>query len=315
MTARVGRLWPRVRLLAGVLMIGALVWRFGTGPFSDAWEVTTWGSVALSLVLTAVATLANAWRWRVVSRAFGVPITTVGSIVAYYRSQFLNSVLPGGVLGDAHRGTRQGRDVGDLGAGLRSTAWDRVTGQLVQAGLVVLALGLLATPLRAYTPVALAGLATVVVVAWWLGRRRGTMSFVGRDLRILLRPPVAGRVACASCLSTAAYIAVFAVAMQNVGVSVGPTLLVPVALLVLVGSAIPLNVAGWGPREGLTAAVFALAGLGSADGLTVSVVFGVLAAVATIPGLLVLLADVVVRRRCRPATQREQRVLEGAGCG
>jgi len=59
----------------------------------------------------------------------------------------------------------------------------------------------------------------------------------------------------------------------------GPTraLLVAVALAVLVGSAVPLNVAGWGPREGVTAGIFALAGLGSATGLTVSVVFGVLA--------------------------------------
>jgi uncharacterized membrane protein YbhN (UPF0104 family) len=306
--APVDRLVPRLRLAGGVLVLGALVWRFGTGPFADAWEVTTWGSVLLAVLLTALATLANAWRWRAVSHALGVPLTTGGSVAAYYRSQFLNSVLPGGVLGDAHRGTRHGRESGDLGAGLRSTVWDRVSGQLVQAGLVVLALALFATPLRAYTPVALAGLATVVLVAWWLGRRRGALAFVGSDLRVLLRPALAGRLVGASCLSTAAYVALFAVAVHTAGVGVGPVLLVSIALVVLVGSAIPLNVAGWGPREGVSAAVFGLVGPGTADGLTVSVVFGVLAAVATLPGLLVLLADLVVRRR-RPVP-RTERALE-----
>lgn len=314
MSAAVSRAWPWLRLVCGVVVLGVLVWRFGTGPFADAWEVTTWSSVALALGLTAVATLANAWRWRVVSRSLGVPLTAAGSVTAYYRSQFLNSVLPGGVLGDAHRGVQHGRDAGDLGAGLRSTVWDRVSGQLVQAGLVVLALALLATPLRGYAPLALAVLALVVAVAWWLGRRRGAMAFVGDDLRVLLRPTIAGRLTGASCISTAAYIGIFAVAVHTAGVSVRPTLLVALALVVLVGSAIPLNVAGWGPREGVTAAVFGLAGLGSAHGLTVSIVFGVLAAVATLPGLLVLLADLVVRRR-RPAPQPGARTLEEARRG
>jgi hypothetical protein len=60
--------------------------------------------------------------------------------------------------------------------------------------------------------------------------------------------------------------------------------------------------------------VFALAGLGSATGLTVSVVFGVLAAVATVPGVLVLLADAVVRRR-RPTTEEQVPALEEARRG
>jgi len=81
-----------------------------------------------------------------------------------------------------------------------------------------------------------------------------------------------------------------------------------------VGSAIPLNVAGWGPREGVTAGAFALAGLSSADGLTVSIVFGVLSAVATVPGLVVLLADVVVRRRS-PVPTPPARTLEEAHRG
>jgi uncharacterized membrane protein YbhN (UPF0104 family) len=314
MSASKASVWPRLRLAGGVLVLGVLVWRFGTGPFDEAWEVTTWGSVVVALALTAVATLANAWRWRVVSRALGVPLTTAGSVAAYYRSQLLNAVLPGGVLGDAHRGARHGRDAGDLGAGLRATVWERVSGQLVQAAILVLALGLLPTPLHGWTPVALAALAAVGVVAWWLGRRRGAMAFIGRDLRVLLRPAVVAHVISASCVSTAAHVAVFAVAVHSVGIRIPGMMLVPVALMVLVGSAVPLNVAGWGPREGVAAAVFALAGLGSSDGLTVSIVCGVLATVATVPGLAVLLADVVVRRRA-PDAARPRRTLEEVGRG
>jgi uncharacterized membrane protein YbhN (UPF0104 family) len=304
-------LWPSVRLIGGVVVLALLVWRFGTGPFADAWRVTTWLSVGAALLLTLGATLANAWRWRVVSAALGVPLSPRESMTAYYRSQFLNSVLPGGILGDAHRGTRHGRDVGDLGAGLRATVWDRVAGQVVLGALAVVALVVLPTPLQRYAPVAVVAVAVLATVGWWLGRRRGLLAFIGTDLRVLLRPAVSGRLAVASCISTTAYVAIFAVALDSVGVEVGAALVVPLALTVLVGSAVPLNVAGWGPREGATAAVFALAGLSSADGLTVSVVFGVLSAVATVPGLVVLLADVVVRRRRAPSPER--RTLEEVG--
>jgi uncharacterized membrane protein YbhN (UPF0104 family) len=290
-------LWPSVRLVGGVLVLVALVWRFGTGPFADAWRVTTWWSVALALVLTLLATLANAWRWRVVSSSLGLPLTVRGSVAAYYRSQLLNSVLPGGILGDAHRGTVHGRDAGDLGAGLRATVWDRVAGQVVQAWLVVLVLLVVPTPLRRYALVAVLAAGALGLVIGWLATRRGVLAFAGRDLRVLLRPAVSGRLFVASSVSTAAYVAIFATAVQAVGAQVGATLLVPMALVVLVGSAIPLNVAGWGPREGVTAGVFALSGLASTDGLTVSVAFGVLSAVATVPGLLVLVGDVVRRRR------------------
>jgi uncharacterized membrane protein YbhN (UPF0104 family) len=307
------RAWPILRLAGGVVVLVVLLWRFGTGPFADAWHLTTWGSLLAALLLTALATVVNAWRWRVVARALGAPLTVTGSIAAYYRSQFLNATLPGGILGDAHRGVRHGRAAGDLGIGLRATVWDRVSGQVVQVALLVVALAVLPTPLRPYAPLALAGLAAFVMLAWWLGRRRGSASFVGQDLRALLRPAVAGPAVLASFVSTAGHAAVFIVAVRTVGVHAGPAVLVAIALTVLVGSAVPLSVAGWGPREGVTAGAFALAGLGSATGLTVSVVFGVLAAVATVPGIAVLLADGVVRRR-GPASP-PTRILEEARHG
>lgn len=305
------RAWPVLRLVGGALVLLVLVWRFGTGPFADAWQVTTWSSVAAALVLTALATLANAWRWRVIAHAFGVPLTPAGSIAAYYRSQLLNSLLPGGVLGDAHRGVRHGRASGDLGAGLRAVVWDRVSGQVVQGGLVVVALVVLPSPMRGDAPVAVLAVGLVAVLGRWLFAR--ATGFVGEDLRMLLRPAIGVRVVAASCVSTAAHVSVFLVALATVGVDASAPVVVVIALVVLVGSAVPLSVAGWGPREGVTAGVFALAGLGSATGLTVSVVFGVLGAVATVPGVIVLLADAVLRRRAAPAAT--ERPLEEAHRG
>ncbi len=296
-------------------MLAVLLWLFGTGPFADAWQVTTWSSVLAALVINAGCTLASAWRWRVVSRGLGAPLTVRQSVTGYYRSQFLNTILPGGVLGDAHRGVHHGRRAGDVGVGLRATTWDRISGQVVQIGLTVLALALLGTPLTGLTPVALLLLTVVVVAGWLLMRYRRTANvWVGSDLRTLVRPPAASRIAMASLGSTAGHVAIFLIAVHAVGVDASWSLQVTVALVVLVGSAIPLNVAGWGPREGVTTWVFAYAGLGAATGLTVSIEFGVLSAMATAPGLLVLVADAFHRRSSRQLGVQErslERVPQG----
>ena len=49
------------------------------------------------------------------------------------------------------------------------------------------------------------------------------------------------------------------------------------------------NVGGWGPREGVTAWVFAAAGLGASLGVATAVVYGVMVFVSTLPGAAVLM--------------------------
>jgi hypothetical protein len=102
------------------------------------------------------------------------------------------------------------------------------------------------------------------------------------------------QVVATSLLSSAGHVLVFLVAARAAGTEASLAELVPLALLVLVAAALPLNVAGWGPREGMAAWAFAAAGLGAAQGATVAVLYGVLALVATLPGA-VLLARGAVR--------------------
>ena len=47
--------------------------------------------------LAVVTTVCSAWRWRVVARGLGIRLSLRGAVAAYYRAQFLNTTLPGGV--------------------------------------------------------------------------------------------------------------------------------------------------------------------------------------------------------------------------
>jgi len=219
-------------------------------------------------------------------------------VAAYYRSIFLNLTLPGGVVGDVHRGVRHGRDAGDVGRGLRAVAWERGSGQVVQGLLTLVVLLVLPSPVRTVAvPVAIgvagATIGAVLLVdrarprgrSRWARARRG----VARDVRAgLLGRGALPVVALTSALVVLGHALTFLVAARAAGVSAPPAQMLPLALLAMLGMVVP-GIAGWGPREGATAWVFGAAGLGADHGVATAVVYGVMALVAALPGALVLL--------------------------
>src|SRR5271154_5142246 len=146
-----------LRLAAGVTVLWFLVSRVGAAPFEAGLRAVTWQAVVAAVTLTALTTVCSAWRWRVVARALGIDIGLRGATGAYYRSLFLNSVLPGGVLGDVHRAVTHGRSAGDVALGVRAVAWERLWGQVIQAVVTAVVLVTLPSPVRPALPYVLAG--------------------------------------------------------------------------------------------------------------------------------------------------------------
>jgi uncharacterized membrane protein YbhN (UPF0104 family) len=227
------------------------------------------------------------------------------AVSAYYRSQFLNTTLPGGVLGDVHRATRHGLDIGDVGLGVRAVVLDRVSGQAVQAVIAVVVLFGFASPIRPYLPAATLVLGAVVLILFGLARtatRFGTgrwvrvVRAVGSDLRSgLVSRGNWVRVGAVSAVVVAAHLAMLVVAARTAGVTAPVPVLLPLMLLVLLATAVPLNIAGWGPREGMAAWAFAASGLNATWGVATAVTCGVLVFVASLPGLAVLAHTWVTR--------------------
>jgi glycosyltransferase 2 family protein len=283
--------WARLAAAGGTLAV--LVWRVGTSPFLEGLRMVDAGALAAAAGLAALTTVCCAWRWRTVARGLGLELTLGTAVAAYYRSLFLNVVLPGGVVGDVHRGISHGRDASDVARGLRAVAWERSAGQVVQLVLTVAVLLVLPSPVRSVVPaVAVALLAAAGALALAVrARPAGRWARLAvRELRdgVLARrawPPVA----LASALVVAGHAVTFLVAARTAGATAPLSAMLPLALLVLLGAALP-NVGGWGPREGVTAWAFAAAGLGASRGVATAVVYGVMVFAASLPGAAVLAA-------------------------
>jgi uncharacterized membrane protein YbhN (UPF0104 family) len=286
-TRRRSLTWARLRFVAGLAILGLLVWRLGAGPFVDGLKLVNAPSLAAALVIGLVTTTCCAWRWRLVGRGLGVEVPLRFAII----------------LGDVHRAVHHGRSTGSLGVSARAVAWERTAGQAVQIALTLLVLLVLPSPVRSAMPAIVAALIVLVLGIVLISRMAGggrssritrVVRTIGTDLHdgLLSNRAWPGIVA-ASMVIVCGHAAVFLIAIRTVGLDATPTRMLPIVLLVMLAMTLPLSVGGWGPREGVAAWAFAMAGLTAAQGVTAAVVYGVISLVACLPGAVVLTWDVL----------------------
>ncbi|NJC12493.1 uncharacterized membrane protein YbhN (UPF0104 family) [Micromonospora profundi] len=310
--------WAWARVVGGVGLLAVLLWQVGGGPFLAGVRLIDAPALTAALLIGVLTTVCAAWRWSLVAGGLGVRLPLATAVAHCYRAVFLNATLPGGVLGDVHRAVRHGRDAGDVSRGIRAVVWERAAGQVVLVGVALVVLAAFPSPVRQYLPVAAAVLLTAGLAAVLLARvlprtggsrwARGLRTAVA-DVRsgLLSRRTWLG-VLVASAVMVAGHLATFLVAARTAGSDASLSRLLPLTLLALLAMGLPLNVAGFGPREGVAAWVFGAAGLSAAEGVATATVYGALVLVASLPGAAVLLA----RRARKPTTARE--VVTSDGC-
>jgi glycosyltransferase 2 family protein len=287
-----------VRPLAGAGILVFLLWRLGTSAFIDGLRMIDGRALAVALGIGLLTTVCCAWRWNLIASGLGVRLPLSTAVAHCYRSIFLNATLPGGVLGDVHRAVRHGRDVGDVRRGIRAVVWERTAGMVIQIALAMAVLAVFPSPIQGYLPATIAitlavGLATVLL-ARVLPRRgpsrwQRALRTAESDLRngLLSRGAWVG-VSLATAVVLGGHLVTFLVAARTVGATAPLSRLVPLTLLALMAMAVPANIGGFGPREGVAAWAFGAAGLTAAQGVGTAVVYGALVLVSTLPGAAVL---------------------------
>jgi uncharacterized membrane protein YbhN (UPF0104 family) len=287
-----------IRLLASVgIMAGVLVWLQPEAILAEMTRLApAWALSALALTVPPL--LLSAWRWRFTAGLLGLHLGRWQVVREYYLASFLNQVLPGGVAGDGVRAWRHGRRNGDQGPAWRAVIIERLSGQLAVALLaLIVVLGSpmwrdpIAQAMTSHAPVfvlallLVAGCGGLVASGRIRGRAVSLLVVVWRDIRrSLLQTHAWPRQLGASVLVVSGYALVFVCSARAIGVATPTATLLALAPPVLLAMLIPLSVAGWGMREGAAAAVWSLAGLPPAQGVAVSLTYGVIVLLASLPG-------------------------------
>ena len=291
------RFWMIRLCVSFAVMVALAVWldvgevANRLGRMQPAW-------VSAALLLSLVQVLVSAWRWRFTAGCLGIDLPFSVAVQEYYLAMFLNQVIPGGVVGDVSRAWRHARSqvvfTAARGPAVRAVILERASGQVVMgivAGLSVLFLPLgIGLQWKFGIGATLIG---VIGVGSWTFKRYGQdgseMGALIRDARTALFTqktfPLQFVV---SVVVVSTYVVTFVIAAKTIGIETPFFVLLPLVSPVLVTMVIPVTIAGWGVREGFAAILWGSVGLAPVDGVPISVAYGLLVLLSTLPGSIVL---------------------------
>jgi uncharacterized membrane protein YbhN (UPF0104 family) len=293
------------------LVSAFLIW-FLLTKIDVAAAVTRLSEASLGMVVLAGAVLmvqlgVAVARWWAVLNAMGTPLP-FGQVLRFvYMGWFFNQALPSTVGGDAVRIYKAYRAGLTMGSAVNGVMLDRFA--TVFALVLVVAtvqpfflarIDEMAAPwmvpaVSMFLAAGFAGIAFLIALdylpeglrRWRLARG---LAVLGSDSRkVFLAPEHASRILAWSItghLNVTASLFLLAV-----GLDLEITLLDCLALFppVILITTLPVSIAGWGVREGSMVAAFALVGVPAEGALVLSILFGIVVVIVSLPGGLVWL--------------------------
>ncbi len=291
-----------LRAAVSIGLLAGLAWWLDLGTVVSRLAQMRFGWVLLAVAISVVQVAVLAWRWRFTAGCLGVDLSYTAAWREYYLSIFLNQVMPGGVVGDVSRAWRQARvqtrQREPAGPAVRAVIFERLSAQAVMTAVALVSLLALPVIVNRGSRLVLFGagaVAVVIVIAMvvWMRRQSSAQSLVGQVLADLDAAHLSGPVFAAQLVSAAivvgTYLVTYLTAARAVGMDTPLPVLLPLVAPVLMSMLIPVTVAGWGLREGAAAVLWGAVGLTAADGVLVSVAYGLLVLIGSLPGALFLM--------------------------
>lgn len=298
--------WLRRGVMSAALLSAVALWVEPQQILAEVQRFSAgWG--VLALAISTLQIMLCAWRWQFTAGLIDVPLRFAYALREYYLALLVNQLLPGGVLGDAGRAHRHARQAHSRGHAWRAVIIERASGQVAVALLTLTTLLLsplwhnaLGKPLLTAVVLSVVLLLGVGIASWRLLRHRFSVwleqlprwcQALSRDVkRGLLRRGVWHWQLLSSLVIVVSYGLVMVCAARAIGVEMPALQLLALTPVLLLAMLIPFSVAGWGLREGAAAGVWALVGLPPAQGVAVSLAYGVLVLLASLPGIWVALS-------------------------
>lgn len=243
-------------------------------------------------------------RWHVILARLGVPNPVPESLRLFYIAAFFNNWLWGAVSGDLARVWLSYRARASVATAISSVVLDRVAAVAGVAVLVLVTAPLfvayMGSMISALIPagVAIAGLGGIMVAAqlhrlplpWQHSRLLRGFQTLSHDAgTVFLRPAsVIPALGLAVAAQTALAISTYFVAQS---MDIALTLLECLVLMqpVVLITALPISVGGWGVRETAMITLFSAFGVPTSAALAMSVQIGLLSMLVSLPGAVLWL--------------------------
>lgn len=288
-----------LKLLLSGLLIGYLFRNIDVGAALErARALDPWLAAATLGLFVVQASIAG-WRWNIVLKAVGEPLSFGRSLVLCYIGSFFNQALPSAVGGDAVRMYKGYKGGLSLSGAINSVMLDRLSTVVSLVFLVVVLQPFLMAHVEDHSaqwvfPLLSVGAVIGLAVLMLLDRMpaslrrwqvvRGLAALAADTRRLFLRPSHAALSLFSSTIGHLNLSFATWVLARGLGIEVGLMdclVLIPPVILV---TTLPISIGGWGVREGAMVGAFALVGVPAESSLVLSILFGLTAMISSLPG-------------------------------
>ncbi|WP_287963071.1 lysylphosphatidylglycerol synthase transmembrane domain-containing protein [Alcanivorax sp.] len=286
-----------VRLFITVALFALIAWyidlRAALGVMLTASPIP----LLAALLMQTSSTLFSAWRWGLIMHALDFDRPMAFFIKVYFIGGWFNQALPSSIGGDAVRVLEVGRGGFRKRHALAGVFIDRAVGVFGLLVLNLLAVNLLPNGFPGWLNhlinlIAVGGCAGFLAMILlrhlpWLGRFRVLSPFdhLGRQAHRLYSRPM--RLVGHTLLSMGAHLCSI-MAVWFIARAIGLPLHLHHFLIampaVFLLTFVPVSLAGWGIREGAMVGIFLLVGADKDHILAVSILYGLICIVSSLPG-------------------------------
>ena len=276
-----------LRIVLTMALIAFVAWRIDLQALGGrlARLDAGWTSLAVVVVLAAIAI--SAWKWGLILARRRFPLPYVRLLQHYFVGLFFNNVLPTTVGGDAVRAWETTRDTGEIPEAVGSVVTERLIAGVALGVTALLGLPFVEVSERLVLLVVLFLLIDVGLVALFLAPKVAD----GVVLKLLpprftgLRDAVGGtvRVVRATLRDRSLFLRVIALSVLfQVLVGLGRCLIYTPMIFTI--TMLPISLSGLGVREAAYWYFFAQAGVGEVESVGASLAFFIIVGLCSLPG-------------------------------
>lgn len=256
--------------------------------------------IILAIFFQVASTSIASYRWSLIMKALNFNLPFSYYLSNYFKGSFFNQALPGSIGGDALRGI----DLGKIGYSKKEAFAgifiDRIVGL---SGLLVL--NLIANlfsenilPFWLYhliNMICIIGISGFIVLSLLhiipiLSKYRMTRIFSSLSLRFRKvyadQKSIVVQIGLSVLIHFLSILSIFEIA-RSLGLSLPLTTFLVIVPPVFLLTILPISLAGWGIRETAMVGIFMLIGAPKEEILSISIMYGVMLIIASLPGLVV----------------------------
>jgi uncharacterized membrane protein YbhN (UPF0104 family) len=242
--------------------------------------------------------LLSAYRWMYVSKFTNLNINFEHSLKYYYIASFMNNVLPGGIPGDLYRiycSSDNKKEIFKMGKSFQSVIFERLSGQIMLFFIFITSLTIYFLTNQKYVaflyliiPTTLIFFLIKYLIKYNIKKYFRTKD-VTKNFHILFAGPIFWNHIILSFFVVASYILIYIISAISLGLDIDYLAFLVFSPIILFSMTLPVSIGGWGVREVTALLVSFLIGLSASASISVSIIYGILNLICSLPGLFFFL--------------------------